>query len=89
MFNNILGMVIMKYEKFSGLMRLQQLFQAFNARDRLISIDAKRIISVENAFRVLVQMQKLDDNVLRRILLDLPIDQIEQLIVNIVSVQCV
>jgi hypothetical protein len=36
----------------SGLIRLQHLFQAVNAHDQLLAIDAKRINSVENCYEV-------------------------------------
>ncbi|KAL8574342.1 hypothetical protein ACOMHN_059138 [Nucella lapillus] len=71
------------YDSDEGLIRLQQLFQAVNAHDRFLSIDAKRISSIDNCFTVLAQLYKGEEKKERRILLDVHIEHAEDIILRV------
>lgn len=67
------------------MIRLQQLFQAVNVYDRFLSIDAKRVTTVENCYRLIRDLHLTDDKKLLRILLDVQVENAEKVILEIVS----
>ncbi|CAG5129519.1 unnamed protein product, partial [Candidula unifasciata] len=73
------------YDTDEGLIRLQQLFQATNKYDKtIITIDTKRITSVENGYELLLELHKIQDTD-HRILLDVRTDRAEQIILKVMS----
>ncbi|GFS12036.1 glutamate receptor [Elysia marginata] len=81
--------VIFYYDSDEGLIRLQQLFQATNKYEKiLITIDTKRISTVENGYLELRGLHLLDPEADHRVLLDVRIDKAEQIIGLVVSPEC-
>ncbi|KAK3781138.1 hypothetical protein RRG08_020080 [Elysia crispata] len=73
--------VIFYYDSDEGLIRLQQLFQATNKYEKvLITIDTKRIGTVDNGYQMLRELHLLDIEADHRVLLDVRIDKAEQII---------
>nr|KAG5705414.1 hypothetical protein BaRGS_004541 [Batillaria attramentaria] len=66
-----------------SLIRLQQLFQAVNQHDKFLSIDAKRINTVEYCYQVLKELHLQDNKQNRRILLDVQMDRAERIILKV------
>ncbi|KAK7495312.1 hypothetical protein BaRGS_00013494 [Batillaria attramentaria] len=75
------------YESDEGLIRLQQLFQAVNQHDKFLSIDAKRINTVEYCYQVLKELHLQDNKQNRRILLDVQMDRAERIILKVMEDQ--
>ncbi|CAL1537976.1 unnamed protein product [Lymnaea stagnalis] len=74
------------YDSDEGLVRLQQLFQATNKYDKMIiSIDTKRITSVENGYHMLKELHLMDPEMEHRVLLDVRTDKAEQIILKVMN----
>lgn len=73
------------YRTSSGLVRLQQLFQATNKYEKmLITIDTKRIASADNGYQLLRELHLLDSTVDHRVLLDVTTETAEEIILKLV-----
>lgn len=70
---------------FSGLVRLQQLFQEINNREMDLDIVVKRIVSVQHCHQMLREVYNTELKEDLRIFLDLTMRQSEKLITTIVS----
>lgn len=69
----------------TGLVRLQQLFQATNKYDKtIITIDTKRITSVDNGYQVLRELHLMDKEAEHKVLLDVRTEKAEQIILKVV-----
>lgn len=69
----------------SGLIRLQQLFQAVNAREKTIDIDVKRVNDSHTCYTELKALHEKDDTANLRIFLDIPTEKAEEVIVKLVT----
>lgn len=68
----------------AGLIRLQQLFQAVNAREHTIDIDVKRVEDTQDCYKTLKDLHQKDEKANIRVLLDIPTENAENVIVLLV-----
>ncbi|CAG5133809.1 unnamed protein product, partial [Candidula unifasciata] len=74
------------YDSDEGLVRLQQLFQATNKYDKLIiTIDTKRITSVDNGYMMLCELHEINVKSDYRVLLDISTEKAEQIILRVMN----
>ncbi|KAL4230944.1 Glutamate receptor 2 [Mactra antiquata] len=75
--------ILYVYDTDEGLIRLQQLFQAVNARERTIDIDVKRVNNTETCYQELKLFHQRNEKANLRIFLDIPTDKAQTVIVRL------
>lgn len=76
---------------FSGLLRLQQLFQAVSHRENSLVIDVKRVTDTESCYKMLKKLHDRDEKGEKadiRVFLDIPTERAEEIILRIVRTGC-
>ncbi|KAL5011752.1 hypothetical protein ScPMuIL_010303 [Solemya velum] len=71
------------YDTDEGLIRLQQLFQAVNAKEYQLDIDVKRATDAENCYAILTDIHEREKDNKIRVMLDLPAAKAEEVILKI------